>query len=452
MSDVVLVVDDDRDACETMALDLQGRGFETVSCTESAAALTRACDAKIDAVLADVQMPEIDGLELCRRVRDMHPNIPVIVVTAFGSLETAVEAMRAGAFDFVTKPIEMELVAAALERALRQRKLEEKVQVLSAQVERFTRYGQLLGESQPMQHLYTQLQRLADINVSVLITGESGTGKELAAWALHSQSTRRQHPFIPVNCPALPEALLESELFGHAAGAYTGARTERTGLFQQADGGTLFLDEIGDIPYALQSKLLRAIEEQKVRPVGSDREVRVDVRIIAATNQDLNRAVREHQFREDLFYRINVVRLCMPPLRDRGNDILLLAQHFLETAAKRWDKGVEKFSSAVADRLLRYHWPGNVRELRNVVEHAVALTSYKVLQVGDLPPALAVATSSSSVKNAPEQATFESLADMERKHILKVLEAVEQNKTEAARILGLDRKTLYRKLAEYSRT
>jgi DNA-binding NtrC family response regulator len=450
----ILIVDDDFEACETTKLALESHGFQCLVSTRSTEVPEILDTHALDAIVTDVRMPETNGIELCRQVLNSHPDIPVIVATAFGSMETAVEAMRAGAFDFVTKPIETELLAAALQRACKQRRLEEKVRLLSEQVRQFSGWAKLTGESSVMQNLYAQLQRLAETDVPVLVTGESGTGKELAARALHEQSHRRQKPFVPVNCPALPEPLLESELFGHAAGAYTGAAKQRKGLFLQADGGTLFLDEVGDFPLALQPKLLRVLEERTVRQVGGDREVDVDVRIVAATNHDLEQAVHDKRFRNDLFYRINVVQIKMPPLRERGNDILLLAQHFLKTAAERWGKPVSKISGPVAQKLLDYNWPGNVRELKNIVDRAVALTEHDTLSLDDLPRTLARGTQAahpSPPNTTPVQNTIlRPLDQVERQHILLVLDAVDGNKAEAARILQLDRKTLYRKLQKYT--
>jgi two-component system response regulator HydG len=377
------------------------------------------------------------------------PDVPVVVMTAFGSLETAVAAIRAGAYDFVTKPVEMDMLALTLQRAVKHRLLQEKVKVLSQAVEQSARFDELLGASPAMQNLYDQLARIADTEVSVLIMGESGTGKELVARSIHRQSRRRDKPFVVVNCAALPDTLLESELFGHAKGAFTDARTDRKGLFQQAEGGTLFLDEIGELPLAMQPKLLRALEESRVRPVGCDREVPFDVRLLTATNRDLPSAVEEGRFREDLFFRIDVVQLELPPLRARGTDTLLLAQHFVEQFAARSGKRVVGMSEAVAEKLLAFAWPGNVRELRNVMERAVALTRYNKLVVEDLPEKIRDYRSSQVFIGGHDPSELVSMEEVERRYILHVLDSVDGNKTLGARILGLDRKTLYRKLRQY---
>jgi two-component system response regulator HydG len=301
-----------------------------------------------------------------------------------------------------------------------------------------------------MRRLYDQLARIADSDSSILITGESGTGKELVARTIHKRSRRRAAPFIAVNCAALPESLLESELFGHAKGAFTDARAERKGLILQADGGTLLLDEIGDVPLAMQVKLLRALEERVVRPVGGDKEISFDVRILSATNRDLEVALEEQRFREDLYYRLNVIQLELPPLRARATDVLLLASHYLRRFAEQMNKPVTGISERAAEKLLAYSWPGNVRELRNVVERAVALTRFEKIAVEDLPDKIRDYRSSQVIIGGQDPTELLSLEDVERRYILHVLETVGGNKTTAARILGLDRKTLYRKLEQYA--
>ena len=442
----VLIVDDERSMCELLETDLRLRDFDVLWFTSANEAYQTVLDQPIDTVLTDLKMPGIDGLEFCRRIVANRPDIPVVVMTAFGSLETAVAAIRAGAYDFVTKPVEMDMLALTLERAVGHRGLQEKVKVLSQAAERTSRFQDLIGASPVMQQLYDQLTRIADTETSILITGESGTGKELVARSLHAKSRRHDKPFVPVNCAALPDTLLESELFGHAKGAFTDARSDRKGLFLQAEGGTLFLDEIGEMPLTMQPKLLRALEESRVRPVGSDREVPFDVRIITATNRDLETAIEENRFREDLFFRINVIQLDMPSLRSRGTDVLLLAQHFTQQFAQRTAKDVEGLSEAVAEKLLNYSWPGNVRELRNVIERAVALTRYNKLAVEDLPEKIRDYRSSQVFIGGEDPSELVPVEEVERRYIEHVLRTVDGNKTLAARILGLDRKTLYRKL------
>lgn len=444
-----LIVDDERSMCEMLETDLKLREFDVIWHTSAEEGFQAVLEQPIDTVLTDLKMPGVDGLEFCRRIVENRPDIPVIVMTAFGSMETAVAAIRAGAYDFVTKPVEMDLLALTLQRAIDHRELKEKVKVLSQAAERITRFEDLIGASPAMQKLYDQLSRIADTETSVLITGESGTGKELVARSLHGRSRRCDKPFVAVNCAALPDTLLESELFGHAKGAFTDAKNDRKGLFIQAEGGTLFLDEIGEMPLAMQPKLLRALEENKVRPVGSDQEVSFDVRIVTATNRDLETAVEESRFREDLFFRVNVIQLDLPPLRSRGTDTLLLAQHFLKLFAGRSAKEVEGLSEAVAEKLLNYSWPGNVRELRNVIERAVALTRYNKLAAEDLPEKIRDYKSSQVFIGGEDPSEFVPIEEVERRYIEHVLHAVDGNKTMAARILGLDRKTLYRKLQQY---
>jgi two-component system response regulator HydG len=386
---------------------------------------------------------------LCEQISASRPEIPVVVMTAFGSLETAVAAIRVGAYDFVTKPIEMDLLAMTLERAVKHHRLQQQVRLLCEAVQRQNGFGEMIGESPTMRRLFDHLVRIADSEASVLITGESGTGKELVARAIHEQSRRQRGPFVAVNCAALPDNLLESELFGHARGAFTDARSDRKGLILQAQGGTLLMDEIGEMPILMQAKLLRALEESRLRPVGGDREVPFDVRFLSATNRDLEAAVEENRFREDLFFRINVIQLEIPPLRARGTDVLLLAQSFVESLARRAGKEVVGISDHAAERLLAYSWPGNVRELRNVVERAVALTRHEKLMVEDLPEKVREYRSSQVFIGGDDPTELVPLEQVEQRYIQHVLNAVGDNKTNAARILGLDRKTLYRKLKQY---
>jgi len=449
MSGKVLIVDDERNMCELLETALRLRGFESVWFTSASAAWTALREAEVDVVLTDVRMPGTTGIELCQQIATELPELPVIVMTAFGSLETAVAALRAGAYDFVTKPVEMDLLAAALERAVKQRRLQRQVRQLAETVDHRAYFGEIIGDSPAMQRIYTQLAQLAATDTSVLVTGESGTGKELVARSIHRRSRRSAGPFVAVNCAAIPETLLESELFGHAKGAFTDARQERQGLFARAETGTLFLDEIGELPLAMQVKLLRALEERAVRPVGSDREVKIDVRVVSATNRDLEEAIRQQQFREDLYYRINVIQIELPPLRARGTDVLLLAQHFLTTFAENMGKQVHGLHESAAERLLSYPWPGNVRELRNVMERAAALTTNERITSDDLPEKIRQHSAPKMVLHGDDPAALLPLAEVERRYILHAVEATHGNRTQAAQVLGLDRKTLYRKLKQY---
>ncbi len=445
----VLIVDDDKSMCELLQVGLARRGFEVAWTTTGVDAFGKVQGEEYDAVVADLNMKGMNGIELCERVVSNRPDLPVIVITAFGSLDTAVAAIRAGAYDFITKPFETAALALALDRAVQHRALQEEVRRLRKAVGESQRFGELLGSSPAMKEVYGLLSRVAETDASVLITGESGTGKEVVARALHSRGKRASGPFVAVNCAAVPENLLESELFGHVRGAFTDARQSRTGLFQQADSGTLFLDEIGEIPLALQAKLLRALQERTVRPVGSDQEVAVDARVIAATTRDLEGAVEERRFREDLYYRINVIHVELPPLRARGADVLVLAQSFLEQFATRMGKHVTGISPAAAEKLLSYSWPGNVRELQNCVERAVALTQFERIAVEDLPEKIRSYRRSHVLVVADDPQELVSMEEVEKRYVLRVLEATGGNKKAAAKILGFDRRTLYRKLERY---
>lgn len=445
----ILIVDDDRGMCELCESELRPRGFEVTWSTSPEEALQVLRGGEFDAILTDLNMPGITGIDLCEQVAANRPDIPVVVITAFGSLDTAIAAIRAGAYDFVTKPVKMELLALTLERAVRHRQLQEKIKILSGATDRTERCDGLLGSSEPMRRLYDQLGRVADTDATVLVLGDSGTGKELAARALHNLSRRKAAPFVAINCAAVPEQLLESELFGHAQGAFTDAQRKRKGIFLQADGGTLLLDEIAEVPLTLQSKLLRAIEERRLRPVGSDQEIPFDVRIVSSTNRDLDAAVEEGVFRKDLYFRINVVQIDLPPLRSRGTDILVLARHFLEQFAAQNGKSITGFSEAVAERLLAYDWPGNVRELRNVMERAAALARCSQLGVEDLPEKVRDHTQKQILLAGDDPSELPPMEEVEKRYIAHVVRIAGGNKSRAARLLGFDRKTLCRKLLRY---
>ncbi len=446
MTGRVLIVDDDRALCETLELALSKRDFRCVSCTSARDALLATADAEFDVVVTDLNMREIDGIELCERLVANRPDVPVIVLTGFGSLETAVAAIRAGAYDFIAKPVQIDALVIALDRAIKHRHLRDEVRRLREEVGRTHRFDELVGQSPIMKTVYDLLARVAASDASVLVTGESGTGKEVVAKALHARSPRAHRPFVAINCAAMPEALLESELFGHVRGAFTDARDAHTGLFQQADGGTLFLDEIGDMPIGLQPKLLRALQERSVRPIGGRSEVACDVRIVAATNRDLELAIEEKRFREDLYFRINVIHVELPPLRARAADVLPLAQHFLQQFAARSTKNVVGISPGAAEKLVSYAWPGNVRELQNCIERAVALTRFEQLSVDDLPDKIRDYRRSHVLLASDDPTELVPMEEVERRYVRRVMEAVAGNKTAAARILGMDRKRLYRML------
>jgi DNA-binding NtrC family response regulator len=445
----VLLIDDEPAMCDLLAEQLRRRHYEPLIRPSAAEALALLRTEDVDVVVTDHQMPGTTGISLCDELTLNRPDLPVVVITAFGSLETAVAAIRAGAYDFLTKPFDIEQLILTLERALSHRKLKEEVRRLRQVVTDSVQFEGIAGQSAPIRTMCDLIERAAASDATVLVTGESGTGKDLVARALHQRGARREGPFVAINCAALAESLLESELFGHKRGAFTDAREARPGLMVQAKGGTLFLDEIGDMPASMQAKLLRAIESRAVRPVGSDTEVPIDVRFIAATNRDLESDAEEGRFRQDLFFRINVIQVPVPPLRARGNDVLLLAQQFLERAASRTGKAVVGFSPPAAERLLGYSWPGNVRELQNAVERAVALCAFEHIAPEDLPDRIRSHRRSQLVVGGDDPSTLLPMHEVERRYFLHVLETVGGNKTVAARILGFDRRTMYRKLERF---
>jgi len=452
MAPKVLVVDDDVELGGLISLQLRHRGFDVSVVTTADTALARLTRELPDVLVSDLQLVGgPSGIDLCRQVAERYPELPMVLITAHGSIELAVAAIRAGAYDFITKPLDFAALALTLERAVQLRALREEVVRLRRTVDQTRRFEDLLGTSAAMREVYALLDRVATSDISALVTGESGTGKELVARALHQRSRRKDGPLVAINCSALPEALLESELFGHVKGAFTDARTDKPGLFFQAHGGTLFLDEVGELPLGLQPKLLRALQERKVRPVGATAEQPIDVRVVSATNVDLEEAVQQKRFRQDLYFRLNVVHVPLPPLRERGGDVLLLAQRFLEQAAALTAKKVVGLSDEAAERLLAYPWPGNVRELQNCIERAVALTASESITVRDLPEKVRQYRAGPPSLGT-EGGSFLPLHEVERRYILGVLEAMGGNKSTAASVLGVDRRTLYRKLAEYQAT
>ena len=446
MNGTVLIVDDDAEMVATLLADLSQRGFATEGATSAKQALNILEGQDFDVVLSDMRMPEVDGLELCKRISAKYPDVLIILLTAFGSERAAIKSIKAGAYDFITKPVEMEVLALTLERAISRRRLLDRVRSIDRESHENDCYCGIYGKSKSMREMFDCLEKVAQTESSVVIFGESGTGKEMVAHAIHRSSQRREGKFVALNCAALAGGLLESELFGHKKGAFTDARSARKGLFMQACGGTLFLDEIAEIPLSLQPKLLRALEERKARPVGSDEEIDFDVRLLVATNKDLEDLCEKGLFREDLFYRLNVIQIELPPLRARGNDVLLLANHFLSVLSKNAKKELVSISEEVARKLLDYRWPGNVRELKNVIERAVALASEDRITLADIPKNIVEGDNKSSLYLLDDLASLKSLTELERDYIDYVLEAANGNRTKAAKILGIDRKTLYRKL------
>jgi DNA-binding NtrC family response regulator len=441
----LLVVDDDTAMREMLASLFREKGYPVEEASSADEALERAREVEFDAVLSDVRMPGRSGVELVGELRRFRPDVPVVLMTAFGSVDAAVDAMRAGAFDYITKPFEPEAVLLTLERALEHRQLEEENRRLRRAVATTSSLGDLQGESPALAEIVAMIKKVAGGGSSVLITGESGTGKEVVARTLHYHGARASEPFVPINCTALPEGLLESELFGHVRGAFTGAHTSKRGLFEQADGGTLFLDEIGDMGPALQGKLLRVLQDREIRPVGGNTSVKVDVRIVAATNKDIDKEMAAGRFREDLYYRLNVIPIHIPPLRERPEDIPALVSTFLRRHA---NGGEHSITPEAMRRLQVQPWRGNARELENSVERALVLSDSPEIGVDDLrlgETERAPAASSDSATLREAVAAGLSLRELEERYTDLILEQTGGNKLRAAKILGIDRKTLYRR-------
>ena len=443
----ILVVDDDSVVCDLLREVLSKEGYEVDVAGGGQEAVMKGKEAFFDIVLVDVRMPDVDGLDVLRAFRGASPETIVIVMTAFGSIETAIEAIKEGAYDYVSKPFKIEEIKITIRRVLeRRRLLQENLRFRYELKERY-RFERIVGSSSRMLEVYKAVARVAPSRSTVLIRGESGTGKELIAKAIHYNSPRADHPFVAIDCGALVETLLESDLFGHVKGAFTGAISPRRGLFEEAHGGTCFLDEIGDMSLNTQAKLLRVLEEHEIRRVGGGGSFMVDVRVVAATNKDLEAMVHKGKFREDLYYRLNVVSMALPPLRERREDISLLAAHFLRKYAEENEKTISHISLEAVALLEEYDWPGNVRELENAIERAVALTSNPVLLPEDLPTRL-----KKEDLEGPRRDLFArplALKELERRHIERVLRGVKGNKKLAAELLGINRKTLYRMAKRY---
>ena len=439
MSVRLLVIEDDPDMLALLRRHFDDEGYAVTAAPGGEAGLTALDRAEYDVVLTDLVMSDVDGLALLEATKRHDPPPRVVLMTAFASLETAIQAIRAGAYDYLTKPFKLAEASVAVGRAAEDRKLREENRRLRAEIERRYSFENILGRSKPMRVVFEQIEAVAASDATVLILGESGTGKELVARAIHQLSSRRAGPFVPVNCAAIPENLLESELFGHERGAFTGADRKRRGLFLEADGGTLFLDEVGDLSPALQGKLLRALQERSIRPVGAQQDIQLNIRVISATHRDLSRLVQEGRFREDLYYRLAVLPLRLPSLRERAEDIMLLASHFLERATATLGKHLEGFDEESGAWLLAHAWPGNVRELENVVERAATLAPGPRVTLKDLHVDLAASGPVSG-------ATRPTLASLELEYIQRVLAETGGDKRAAARLLGVSVRTIQRKL------
>lgn len=446
----IMVVDDDKNIRRMIDIILTNtKGFEVIQVANGEACLRKLDEEGADLVLLDLQMPGIDGIETLTRIKQQHQLLPVVIMTAHGTIERAVASMKLGSYDFLTKPFPAERLKVTVKNALEASQLETEVQSLRSELKDRYQFKNIVGHSGVMQEVFRAVEKVVDSDVTVLIQGESGTGKELFARAIHNQNkTRKDKPFVAVNCTALPESLLESELFGHEKGAFTGAASRRIGKFEMADGGTVFLDEIGEMSQVIQAKILRVLQEREFERLGGNELVKVNIRLISATNKNLEEEVRKGTFREDLFYRISVFPIKLPPLRERKEDISLLATQFLKRYSQREVKNVERVHPEALKTLMNYHWPGNVRELENAVERAVVITGTREIQTSDLPPHIA-ATSKEEMAY-PEESLPQWIEKLEVDVLRKTLLEFEGNISQAAKKLGIGRATIYRKAKKYN--
>jgi len=442
----ILIVDDDLEMCALLSDVLRGEGFSVTTLGDSFEASKVLQNEAFDVIVTDLKMKGLKGLDLLQKAQKIAPLTPVIIITAFGTIESAITAMKMGAYDYITKPFQVDELILTVKKALENRLLKKEVIRLKKEVESRYAFHHLVGKSPSIQRVYSLIERIRETSSNVLITGESGTGKELVAKAIHYSGARRENPFVAVNCAAIPETLLESELFGYKKGAFTDAKADKKGLIFEAQEGTLFLDEIIEMPYTLQAKLLRVLEEREARPLGDTNSYPFDVRIISTSNRDIKASIQQGRLREDLYYRLKVIDIELPSLRERKEDIPLLAQHFLHRFRKEMKKDVAHFSEGALKILLNYSWPGNIRELENVIQRAITLSQHEVILPEDLPLSMILNGEENLIeKGLREKYTIDRL---EKEYILKILREVGGNKSKAAEILGLDRKTLYRKLQE----
>ncbi len=437
----LLVVDDDPVTIDLLKEVLSQEGYEVSTALSGEEAITQGTDNFFDLIITDVRMGKKDGMEVLRFFKKNAPDTTVIMITAFGSIETAIEAIREGAYDYISKPFKLEEIKFTVQRALERRKLIQENKFYRQELLEKYQFKNVIGRTPQMFQVYKTIAKVADTKSTVLLCGERGTGKELIARSIHYNSQRSNRPFIPVDCASLVETLIESELFGHVRGAFTGASSAKRGLFEESDGGTLFLDEVGNLSLPMQSKLLRFLQEHEIKRVGGTESIKVDVRVIAATNQLLEPLVRSGKFREDLFYRLNVIMITLPPLRERNEDIPLLASHFLQKFSEENRKTISHISPEALEILLQYAWPGNVRELEHTIERAVIFSTHPIILPEDLPRKMSEEMKGSEI---PMPGKPLSLKELERKYILKVLQETRGNKKKASEILGIDRATLYR--------
>ncbi|MCB2146672.1 MAG: sigma-54 dependent transcriptional regulator [Deltaproteobacteria bacterium] len=441
----ILFVDDDQQILSIVEQFLNRCGFNVTTEPSGQKAIEMVRENHFSVVFTDLNMPEISGMELLKQIKTISPETEVIIVSGYGTIETAIEAMKLGSYDFLQKPINFNRFKILIDRIIEKQKLKEENQLIRNRLKERYKYDELVGMSPKMQDIYAVIDKISFGSPTVLIEGESGTGKELTANVIHNNSDRTQGPFIPINCGAIAETLLESELFGHVRGAFTGASKDSIGLFKAADGGTIFLDEIGEVSTAVQVSLLRVLQEKKVRPVGDTRETEVNVRVIAATNKKLDEAIKNKTFREDLYYRLNVISITMPPLREIREDIPLLVSHLIKKHKRPGAATVPEVSPAAMALLMGYRWPGNVRQLENVIERAFALGVKDVLDVNDLPNE--IARQSSQWMTGDGSCNLKAI---EEKTIRQALQKARGNKAEAAKLLGINTTTVYRKMAKYN--
>ncbi len=442
----ILIVDDEEHMRHLLTKMLTEQGYVVEVSADGDGALRRLREDLYDMVITDIRMPGLNGMELLEHTKVLSPETIIIIMTAFGSVDSAVQAIKNGAYHYITKPFKMEEILVLVRKGMEDKRLRREVTSLREEVSRKYEFGNLIGKSKQMQDIFQLIRRVAHTNSTILIQGESGTGKELVAKAIHYNSPRKEMPLVVVNCSAIPETLLESELFGHVKGSFTGAIATRKGLFEEAHRGSIFLDEVAEVPPSIQVKLLRVLQEREIRRVGGSENIAIDVRLMAATNKTLEEAVRAGEFRDDLFYRLNVIPIHLPGLRDRPEDIPLLVGHFLKKFSTDAGSSIKGISREALNLLMNYSWPGNVRELENAIERAVALGTHTEITPEDLPPAIRMRELSYPRDSLPAGLT---LQELERDYITKVMERTGGHQIKAAKVLGIDRRTLYRKLIKY---
>jgi two-component system response regulator AtoC len=446
----ILVIDDEENMRHMLAVLLEKEGYQVDNAADGKQGLDLASESFYDLILCDLKMPVMDGMAFLENFQDMQLESTVIVMSAYGTLDTAIEAMKRGAYDYVSKPFKPDEIMLTLRKAEERERLRKENRLLQQSARERYSFAQMIGRSPPMQEIFTTIEKVADYKTSVLVTGESGTGKELIARAIHYNSSRADKPLVTVNCGAIPENLLESELFGHKKGAFTDAIKDKRGLFQEAHGGSIFLDEIGELPRPLQVKLLRALQEEEIKRVGDTQSINIDIRVLAATTKDLAEEVKKGRFRDDLYYRINVLHVVVPPLRQRPEDIPMLTQHFIEKISKRLHSKVDGISPAAASALQRYEWPGNVRELENFIERAMVMTGGRTIELADLPPHLQPkAEPAEYLANDENLSIKEASRRLERTLIRRALEKTGNNRTQAAKILEISHPALLYKIKAY---